>query len=508
MKKVVKLGGVFFVVSILLMFVLTIRSSHANYTDINSYNETSSDYLPSRPQPRMPFWLFLNPNGGVGGASISIDVGQTVPLPIGGVYRIGHTFMGWSTSSFGGSFVGSSFSLFFPGNMTLFAQWIPNNYTIHFNPGSGNGFMPSIPITFNTVATINNPEMFGNSFNKFGHSFSGWSVQPSFQCFQSIPFIGLPFWSFPGTFAENLSPNITNFPINIVYDIPCDITLIAQWIPNNYDIFFDANQGEGFMPTLPLQFNNSTLLPANEFTKKGHTFTGWRALINNNLTDFSDSSFFTQIADHDVIMSAQWQANTYTLSFNANQGVGNMNNIPIIFGDSINIPLNVFDRNEYRFDGWNTAVDGSGTTFINLDTFIQNVDYDVTLYAQWVRLDASRIPIINPVNENDRTVTGQGIAGSIINVIFPDGSTQTTTVLTNGLWEVTTSMSLNEDDLILANQTEPGKNPSSDINTIVTALNNGGNNNIYQTADGSNIILYLAMIFISLTTITFVIKRK
>ncbi|MBP2248951.1 S-layer homology domain-containing protein [Paenibacillus xylanexedens] len=40
------------------------------------------------------------------------------------------------------------------------------------------------------------------------------------------------------------------------------------------------------------------------------------------------------------------------------------------------------DREDYQFTGWNTAADGSGTSYSAADTFSMN-DSDVTLYAQW-----------------------------------------------------------------------------------------------------------------------------
>lgn len=42
----------------------------------------------------------------------------------------------------------------------------------------------------------------------------------------------------------------------------------------------------------------------------------------------------------------------------------------------------VLEKEDYQFVGWNTSVDGSGTSYSAADTFSMN-DSDVTLYAQW-----------------------------------------------------------------------------------------------------------------------------
>lgn len=73
---------------------------------------------------------------------------------------------------------------------------------------------------------------------------------------------------------------------------------------------------------------------------------------------------------------------TPTLSFNANGGTGTM---PVYtgFGKFV-IPDLGFIRSGFRFLGWNTAPDGSGTTY----TIGQEVELtsDITLYAQWLQL--------------------------------------------------------------------------------------------------------------------------
>ncbi|MBO5952208.1 MAG: InlB B-repeat-containing protein, partial [Bacteroidaceae bacterium] len=75
---------------------------------------------------------------------------------------------------------------------------------------------------------------------------------------------------------------------------------------------------------------------------------------------------------------------TATIQFDANGGNGEMQPIRIWsddVSDSIIIPSNIFTREGYKFTGWNTAADGSGTSYKEKE--VVSMGQDMTLYAQW-----------------------------------------------------------------------------------------------------------------------------
>ena len=79
-------------------------------------------------------------------------------------------------------------------------------------------------------------------------------------------------------------------------------------------------------------------------------------------------------------------ANTdYTVSFDTNGGTGTMSNQSIPVGTATNLTSNSFTRTDYEFIGWNTAADGSGTSYTNGQsvTDIASPGQTITLYAQW-----------------------------------------------------------------------------------------------------------------------------
>ena len=80
-----------------------------------------------------------------------------------------------------------------------------------------------------------------------------------------------------------------------------------------------------------------------------------------------------------------------TVAFNGNGATsGSMSSIKVPAGGSQALPSNTFARSGYMFNGWNTATNGSGTSYANGANYTASTSYagqTVTLYAQW------RLPI-------------------------------------------------------------------------------------------------------------------
>lgn len=83
-------------------------------------------------------------------------------------------------------------------------------------------------------------------------------------------------------------------------------------------------------------------------------------------------------------------------------------------------------RTGYTFAGWNTAADGTGTTYLAGDTF--NIAEDTTLYAQWV-------PDMYTVSG---TLSGvPTVSGLSVSYTIDDGETHTVTTDSNGSYAIT-----------------------------------------------------------------------
>ncbi|MDO5690186.1 MAG: Ig-like domain-containing protein [Tissierellia bacterium] len=114
---------------------------------------------------------------------------------------------------------------------------------------------------------------------------------------------------------------------------------------------------------------------------------------------------------------------------------------------------------DFNFDKWDPKAEG-------------NVTEDKTytaLYTEIVLPGVSEKPVIDPVGDKDKEITGTGIPGSDIVVTLPDGTELPTTVGDDGTWTVTIpeGTTLEVDDEIKAVQTEKDKDPSEPATTKV-----------------------------------------
>ena len=171
-----------------------------------------------------------------------------------------------------------------------------------------------------------------------------------------------------------------------------DKSYTAHWTPKTYTITCILNGGE-----LPPGESNPTsyTIETPTFTlvnpiKTGYRFRFWATSSTlggyhyNNVT-------ITQGTTGNRNYYAAWLQNQYTIHFDANvtNGIlatGTMNNLSVLYDNTISLTANAFSRTGYTFTGWNTEPDGSGTPYsdqqqvTNLTTEHNEI---ITLYAQW-----------------------------------------------------------------------------------------------------------------------------
>lgn len=71
----------------------------------------------------------------------------------------------------------------------------------------------------------------------------------------------------------------------------------------------------------------------------------------------------------------------YTITYSANGGSGSVSAQTVTAGTNVTLASNAFSRYAYKFAGWNTAADGSGTSYSAGQSI--KPSSDMTLYAQW-----------------------------------------------------------------------------------------------------------------------------
>ena len=290
-------------------------------------------------------------NGGIGSiASQSGFEGSVFALPTSsGLSYEGHSFTGWNTAANGtgtNAIPGTTYVL--TGNQTLFAQWIPNVFTVTLLPDGGIGTPANLGYTFGTPALIlPAPTLTGSVF-------MGW------------------FTSQTGGVLVGLNGSL--------YTPSASITLYAQWSATALVITYSPNGGSISPATVNyIPGSSPVILPTPTLT--GATFTGWFTAQTGGLLVGIGGASFTPVASQ--VLYAQWsQVILDTLTFDANGGSGSVLPVSGAHGSSITLPgQGGLLRAGFLLARWNTAAKGTGTSYLAGQTL--TLTGSSTLYAQW-----------------------------------------------------------------------------------------------------------------------------
>ena len=122
----------------------------------------------------------------------------------------------------------------------------------------------------------------------------------------------------------------------------------------------------------------------------GHHFVSW--VDSDGVVMATSAGFVPAKSTTGFYVESSYMAtfavNTYTVTFDGNGGTGTMADQAMVYGTAAALPANTFVRDGYTFAGWNTAADGSGTSYTDAqqvtDLSTEN-DATVTLHATWTR---------------------------------------------------------------------------------------------------------------------------
>ena len=162
-------------------------------------------------------------------------------------------------------------------------------------------------------------------------------------------------------------------------------------IENNqqYTITYNANGGNGAPSNQIKKHGENITLSSVKPTKTGYTFTGWNTSSNGSGTSYSSGGTYSN--NSNVTLYAQWKANTYTITYNANGGSGAPSNQTKKHGENITLSSVKPTKTGYTFTGWNTSSNGSGTSYSSGGTYSNNSN--VTLYAQWQSVSSYTVTV-------------------------------------------------------------------------------------------------------------------
>jgi hypothetical protein len=255
-------------------------------------------------------------------------------------------------------------------NVNLYAQWTPT-YTVSYHGNGSTG--GSAPIDSNNYLTGATVTVLGNtgSLTKTSNAFTGWN-----------------------TAANGSGSGYTGgqtFPMST-----SNVNLYAQWTPT-YTVTYHGNGATS--GSVPIDSNNYlpgaviTVLGVGNLRNDGYLFDYWTKFADGSGTHY-DATDGLLMGSANVDLYAQWTLSAlYTVTYDGNGKTGGT--IPTDGNtywtyQTVTVSDNTgYLRKEqvsgitYRFAGWNTAANGSGTNYTGGQTFAMGLT-NVTLYANWV----------------------------------------------------------------------------------------------------------------------------
>ena len=285
--------------------------------------------------------------------------------------KVGYTFIGWTGTDLDGLTMDVTINTGSIGNRSYEANWQANTYTITLLPNGGTTSNSTITVTYDQAYTLPNASW-------EGHTFSGW---------------------FDGN-KKVTSGTWTN---------TSDLELTAKWNIVTYNISYILNSG------INASSNPSTYTVDDEVTlaqpsREGYIFEGWT--FSGQTTPVLNVTISAGTIGNKEY-SANWQADTYTLTFDTDGGNVSSESKNVTYDSSFTLPTP--SKSGYTFVGWY-----NGTKQYTAGTW--KTASDVTLKAKW--------------NANKYTVKYDDTTEkrANINVTFNynySGSTPTTVTLSN-----------------------------------------------------------------------------
>ena len=235
-----------------------------------------------------------------------------------------------------------------------------------------------------TQSASSSMNLTANAFTRAGYTFDGWN-----------------------TLANGSGVSYAN---SASYSFTSSMTLYAQWTADSLTVTYDSQEGSTASGGSSSTTTGGTLASLPTTSREGYTFGGWFTAASGG-SQITTSSPHGQTAD--FTLHAQWTISTYAVSFNGNGSTGG--SVPGSQTKTHGIDVSVSSnsgslvKTGYTFGGWNTAANGSGTSYAASATY--GVDAGVTLYAKWT---ASSLTVTYDSQGGSAVSTGSSVSGGSI----------------------------------------------------------------------------------------------
>lgn len=321
------------------------------------------------------------------------------------VTRNGYVFKGWfRDSNLTQSFDTNSE---ITANLILYAKWDKQIYTLNYNTNISNYTIPSRNLTYLSEIVV-------NPVTYLGYEFLGWYLDSNYQ----TPFINGQLiqsnttlyarWnriSYEVTFEMNGSSPIN--PLKVFYGEPItvaqvpvrvgyefkgfffdehfqsaldnnfvvygDTKLYAKWEKSSYNLIYQHMDLDSQITSVDVLFENPIPTDIIGFIT-GYTFIGW----------YEGDVLFTEtnMPARDVILTAKYEINVYSISFDTQGGTPIPTPEMITHGQIFKKDEPLSKKTGYYLEGWYLDLSDVSTKF---DFSIEHIiTDDILLYARWI----------------------------------------------------------------------------------------------------------------------------
>ncbi|HUX03552.1 MAG TPA: InlB B-repeat-containing protein, partial [Acidimicrobiales bacterium] len=349
--------------------------SGVSYADGATYNFTSGSVaLYAKWAPSNLTVNYDANGGGVNPTTAAFSTGMS-PLTLPSPTYSGYVFSGWYTASQAGILVGLGGGSYTPTtSLTLFAQWQSAVDTVNFVGDGANLTLLSesygtgmAPIVLPTPTYVD-------------YVFSGWYTAP-----QGGALVG------PG--GASYSPTSST-------------TLYAQWraMPQFTINFVENGSAGAEAPITGVVGSLATISSSTPSAPHGFTFASWNTMADGSGTSYAPGQSLAPGSS--VTLYAQWNSlTTVKIVFAGDGAKGTVASLSGVVGSSFTVPgPGTLSRAGFTFAGWNSAQNGSGTSFVQGDQSVLSVG--TTLYAQWKKqVSAYVLSAVGPFARHTPTLT-------------------------------------------------------------------------------------------------------
>lgn len=145
-----------------------------------------------------------------------------------------------------------------------------------------------------------------------------------------------------------------------------------------YTISYNANGGSGAPSSQTKTYGKTLTLSSTKPTRTGYSFKNWNTASGGTGTSYASGASYT--ANASATLYAQWTANKYTISYNANGGSGAPSSQTKTHGVALTLSSEKPTRTGYSFQGWSKTASG-GVAYSSGSSYTANAN--ATLYAVW-----------------------------------------------------------------------------------------------------------------------------